>query len=88
MSTKLFSDSSFTELLRRDSSFEEIDNDPVLLLCLVSTTSTLLVKFGILKYILNNSSKDLIIIGIVLIKNSAKPTIFGTGDSDEPLKSS
>jgi len=46
------------------------------------------VKFVILKYILNNSSKDLIIIGIVLIKNSAKPTIFGTGDTDEPLKSS
>ena len=27
-------------------------------------------------------------IGIALVKNSAKPTIFGTGDSDEPLKSS
>jgi len=26
-------------------------------------------------------------IGIALVKNSAKPTIFGTGDSDEPLKS-
>jgi len=25
-------------------------------------------------------------IGIALVKNSAKPTIFGTGDSDEPLK--
>jgi len=27
-------------------------------------------------------------IGIALVKNSAKPTIFGTGDSNEPLKSS
>ena len=27
-------------------------------------------------------------IGIALVKNSVKPTIFGTGDSDEPLKSS
>jgi len=25
-------------------------------------------------------------IGIALVKNSAKPTIFGTGDSDELLK--
>ena len=27
-----------------------------------------------------------LMIGIALVKNSAKPTIFGTGDSDEPLK--
>ena len=78
-------DSSFIELLGRDSSFVEIDADPVLLLCLIITTSTLLDKFGILQYLSNNSLNELLMIGIALVKNSAKPTIFGTGDSDEPL---
>ena len=81
-------DSSSNELLRKDSPFVEIDDDPVLLLCLISMTSTLLVKFGILECLSNNSSNELLMIGIALVKNSAKPTIFGTGDSDEPLKSS
>ena len=81
-------DSSFIELLRRDSSFVEIDDDHVLSLCLINTKSTLLVKFDILQYLSNNSSNELLMIGIVLVKNSAKPTIFGIGDSDEPLKSS
>ena len=73
----------------RFSPFIEINDDPVLLsLCLISTTSTLLDKFGILQYLSNNSSNELLMIGIALAKNSAKPTIFGTGDSDEPLKSS
>jgi len=81
VSTKISPDSSFIELLGLDSSFVEIDEDPVLSLCLISTTSTLLVKFGILQYLSKNSSNE-------LVKNSAKPTIFGTGDSDEPLKSS
>ena len=88
MSTKLSPDSSFIELLGGDSPFVEIDEDPVLSLCLISTTSTLLVKFGVLQYLSNNSSNELLMIGIALVKNSAKPTIFGTGDSDEPLKSS
>ena len=79
---------SFNKLLRRDSSFVEIDDDPVLSLCLICTTSTLLVKFGILEYLSNNSLNELLLIGIALVKNYAKPTIFGTGDSDEPLKSS
>jgi len=48
VSTKLSPDSSFIELLGQDSSFVEIDADPVLSLCLISTTSTLLDKFGIL----------------------------------------
>ena len=43
---------------------------------------------GILQYLSNNSSNELLMIGIALVKNSAKPTIFGTGDSDEHLKSS
>ena len=81
-------DSTFIELLGRDSPFIEIDDDPVLSLCLISTTTTLLDKFGILQYLSNNSSNELLMIGIALVKNSAKPTIFGTGDSDEPLKSS
>ena len=88
VSTKLSSDSSFNEQIKRDSPFVETDGDPVLLLCLISTTSTLLVKFGILEYLSNNSSNELLMIGIGLVKNSAKPTIFGTGDLDEPLKSS
>jgi len=46
-----------------------------------------MVKFGILEYLSNNSSNELMM-GIALVMNSAKPTIFGTGDSDEPLKSS
>ena len=54
VSTKLSSDSSFIELLGRDSSFVAIDDDPVLSLCLISTTSTLLDKFGILQYLSNN----------------------------------
>jgi len=41
--------------------------------------------FGILEYLLNNRSNELLMIGIALVVNSAKPTIFGTGDSDEPL---
>jgi len=86
VSTKLSPDSSFIELLGQDSSFVEIDADPVLSLCLISTTSTLLDKFGILQYLSNNSSNELLMIGIALVKNSAKPTIFGTSDSDEPLK--
>jgi len=86
--TKLSPDSSLIEPLGRDSPFVEIDADPVLSLCLISTTSTLLVKFGILQYLLNNSLNELLMIGIALVKNSAKPTIFRTGDSDEPLKSS
>ena len=88
VSTKLSPYSSFIELLRRDSPSVEIDDDPVLSLCLISTTSTLLVKFDILQYLSNNSSNELLMIGIALVKNSAKPTIFGTGDSDEPMKSS
>jgi len=83
VSTKLSPDSLFIELLRRDSPFVEIDDDLVLSLCLISTTSTLLVKFGNLEYLSNNSSNELLMIGIALVKNSAKPTIFGTGDSDE-----
>jgi hypothetical protein len=55
VSTKLSSDLSFIELLGRDSPFVEIDDDPVFSLCLISTTSTLLVKFGILQYLSNNS---------------------------------
>jgi len=39
-------------------------------------------KFGIFQYLSNNSSNELLMIGIALVKNSAKPTIFGTGDSD------
>ena len=88
VSTKLFPDSSFIELLRRDSPFVEIDDDHALLLCLINTTSTLLVKFGIFQYLSNNSSNELLMIDIALVKNSTKPTIIGTGDSDEPLKSS
>ena len=79
MSTKLSPDSSFIELLGRDSSFVEIDDDPVLSLCLISTTSTHLVKFDILQYLSNNSSNELLMIDIAPVKNSAKPTIFGTG---------
>jgi len=60
VSTKLSSDSSFIELLGRDSSFVEIDDGPVLSLCLISTTSTLLVKFGNLEYLSNNSSNELL----------------------------
>ena len=88
VSTKLSPDSSFIELLGRESPFVVIDDNPVFSLCLISTTSTLLVKFDILQYLSNNSSNELLMIGIAFVKNSAKPTIFGTGDSDEPLKSS
>jgi len=73
-------DSSFIELLGRDSPFVEIDDDPVFSLCLISTTSTPLVKFGILQYLSNNSSNEILMIGFALVKNSAKPTIFGTGE--------
>jgi len=45
VSTKLSPDTSFIELLGRDSPFVEIDEDPVLSLCLISMTSTLLDKF-------------------------------------------
>ena len=79
-STKLSPDSSFIKLLRRNSPFVEIDDDSVLSLCLISTTSTFFVKFGILEYLSNNSSNELLMIGITLVKNSAKPTISGTGD--------
>ena len=88
MSTKLSPDSSLIKLLKRDLPFVEIDEDPILSLCLISMTSTLLVKFDNLEYLSNNSSNELLMIGIVLVKNSVKPIIFGTGDSDEPLKSS
>jgi len=47
VSTKLSLDSSFIELLGQDSPFVEKDDDPVLSLCLISMTSTLLDKFGI-----------------------------------------
>ena len=60
VSTKLSPDSLFTEQLRRDSPFIEIDDDIVLSLCLISTTSTLLVKFGNLEYLSNNSSNELL----------------------------
>ena len=76
VSTKLSPDSSFIELLGQVSFFVEIDDDPVLSLCLIGTTSTLLDKFGILQYLSNNSSNELLMIGIALVKNSAKPTIF------------
>ena len=69
----------------RDSSFVEIDDDSVLSLCLISTMSMLLVKFGILEYLSNNSSNELLMIDITLVKNSAKPTIFGTDDSQMNL---
>ena len=63
VSTKLSPDSSFIELLGQDSSFVEIDDDPILSLCLIGTTSTLLDKFGILQYLSNNSSNELLMIG-------------------------
>ena len=44
VSTKLSPDSSSIELLGRDSPFVEIDDDLVLSLCLIRTTSTLLVN--------------------------------------------
>jgi len=40
VSTKLSPDSSFIELLGRDSSFVAIDDDPVLSLCLISNVDT------------------------------------------------
>ena len=70
VSTKLSPDLSFIELLGRDSPFVEIDDDPVLSLCLFSTTSMLLVKFGILQYLSNNSSNELLMIGIVYYKKN------------------
>ena len=76
VSTKLSSDPSFIELLGRDSPFLERDDDPVLSLCLISTTSTLLVKFGNLEYLSNNSSNELLMIGIALVNNSVKPHNF------------
>ena len=42
--TNLSQDSSFIELLGRDSPFVEIEDNPVLSLCLISTTSTLLLS--------------------------------------------
>jgi len=69
VTTKLSPDSSFIELLGRDSPFVEIDDDPVLSLCLISTTSTLLVKFGNLEYLSNNSLNEQLMIGIALVKN-------------------
>ena len=56
----------------------------VLCLCPIGTTSTLLVVIGILQYLSNNSLNELLMIGIVLVRNSAKPTIYGTADSDSP----
>jgi hypothetical protein len=91
VSTKLSPDSSFTELLGRDSSFVEIDDDPVLSLSLISTTSTLCSWLSLVfwnTYQIIAQANELLMIGIALVKNSAKPTIFGTGDSDEPLKRS
>jgi len=79
VSTELFPDSSFIELLRRDSAFVEMDDDPALSLCLINATLTLLVKFGSLEYLSINSSNELLMIGITLVKKlrySAKPTIF------------
>jgi len=67
VSTKLSPDSSSIELLGQDSSFVEIDDDPVLSLCLISSTSTLLDKFGILQHLSNNSSNELLMIGIALV---------------------
>jgi len=60
MSTMLSPDSSFNELLRQDSPFVEIDDDPVLLLYLISTMSMPLVKFIILEYLSNNSLSELL----------------------------
>ena len=62
VSTKLSPDSSFIELLGRESPFVVIDDNPVFSLCLISTTSTLLDKFGILQYLSNNSSNELLMI--------------------------
>ena len=45
----------------------------ILFLCPIGTTSTLLVVIGILQYISNNSSNELLMIGIVLVRNSVKP---------------
>ena len=44
--------------------------------------SMLLVKFGILQCLSNNGSNELLMIGIALVKKSAKPTIFGTESYD------
>jgi len=73
VSTKLTPNSSFIEQLRRDSPFVEIDDDPVLSLCLISTTSMLLIKFGILQYLSNNKYKyKLLLIKVILNKNCNK----------------
>ena len=73
VSTKLSPDSSFIERLGWDSPFEKIDEDPVLSLCFISTTSTLLVKFGNLEYLSNNSSNKLLMIGIALLRIPPSP---------------
>ena len=49
VSTKLSPDSSFIELLGRESPFVVIDDNPVFSLCLISTTSKQMIKFGILQ---------------------------------------
>jgi len=47
----------------------------ILCLCPIGTTSTLLVVIGILQYLSNNSLNELLMIGIVLVRNSDSPSI-------------
>jgi len=83
VSTKLSQDSSFIELLRRDSPFIEIDDDPVLSLCLVISTSTLLASVDSTEYHFISNLKDRQIKGITFVKNSAISTKYGTMDEVE-----
>jgi len=46
----------------------------------MGTTSTFLVVIGIFQYLLNNGSNELLMVGIVLVRNFSKPTIYRTED--------
>ena len=52
------------------------------LLCLIGTTSTLLVTVGLMVYWSINRKKSLVTIGITLVRNSASPTKQGYGRED------
>jgi len=77
VSTKLSHESlmlSFVELLAFDPVYGIVEK----FLCHIGTTSALLITVGVLLNLSKSSFIELLMIGVILVRKAAKPSIYGT----------
>jgi len=65
---------SFVELLAFDPVYGIVEK----LLCHIDTTSALLITVGVLLNLSKSSFIELLMIGVILARKAAKPSIYGT----------